>query len=151
MMIKRELAAKLKAALNSEPAVGLLGPRQVGKTTLSLSLAGERESLYLDLESPRDQVKLTDPLAFFSAYSEKLIILDEIHREPELFQVLRGIIDEGRRVGRETGRFLILGSASLDLLQQSSESLAGRIGYLELGPFPQQKFRPLLANKSGFG
>lgn len=135
VMIEREQKQQLEKMLSREPAVGLLGPRQVGKTTLARSIADGRASLYLDLENPLDKAKLTDPLAFFASYPDTFIVLDEIHRVPGLFQPLRGIIDEGRKYGRESGRFLILGSASLDLLQQSSETLAGRIGYLELGPF----------------
>jgi predicted AAA+ superfamily ATPase len=146
-MINRELKHQLEQMLNHQPAVGLLGPRQVGKTTLARSIADCRPSLYLDLESPLDRAKLSDPLAFFSAYPDTLIVLDEIHRAPELFQTLRGVIDEGRRQGKETGRFLVLGSASLELLQQSSESLAGRIGYLELGPFSSTEIPPTIAEK----
>lgn len=134
-LIHRELKDKVEKMLEHQPAVGLLGPRQVGKTTLAHEIAAERFSMYLDLENPLDQAKLSDPLAFFSAYQDTFIVLDEIQRAPGLFQPLRGIIDEGRRRGREAGRFLILGSASIELLQQSSETLAGRIGYVELGPF----------------
>jgi uncharacterized protein len=133
-MIPRQLTDRLKAMLSQEPAVGLLGPRQAGKTTLALEIADRVASVYLDLESPRDRAKLTDPFAFLDAHREELVVLDEIHRMPDLFGVLRGIIDEGRRRVKEHGRFLILGSGSLDMLRQSSESLAGRIGYLELGP-----------------
>ena len=93
-----------------------------------------REPLYLDLESRADREKLVDPVLFLRRYEDHLVILDEIHRVPELFQDLRGLIDEGRRRGRRTGRFLILGSASVDLLRQSGESLAGRIEYVELNP-----------------
>ena len=135
VMIEREQKQQLETMLSLQPAVGLLGPRQVGKTTLARAIADSRPSLYLDLESPYDRAKLADPLAFFSAYPNTFIVLDEIHRAPELFQPLRGIIDEGRRNGLESGRFLVLGSASLELLQQSSETLAGRIGYMDLGPF----------------
>lgn len=120
--------------LGRHPAVGLLGPRQVGKTTLALEIARQRTSVYLDLESPSDRAKLAEPELYFRAQGGKLVILDEIQRVPELFQVLRGVIDAGRRAGRRTGQFLVLGSASLDLLQQSSESLAGRIAYRELTP-----------------
>ena len=93
-----------------------------------------REPLYLDLESRADREKLVDPVLFLRRYEDHLVILDEIHRVPELFQDLRGLIDEGRRRGRRTGRFLILGSASVDLLRQSGESLARRIEYVELNP-----------------
>jgi predicted AAA+ superfamily ATPase len=125
----------LREALADQAAVALLGPRQVGKTTLALALAEEAPSLYLDLESREDRAKLADPELFLRAYEDRLVLLDEIHRLPELFQPLRGLIDEGRRRGRRRGRFLMLGSASLDLLRQSGESLAGRIAYVDLGPF----------------
>lgn len=134
-MIQRHLRSRLLESLASAPAVALLGPRQVGKTTLALEIGETRPSIYLDLESNVDRAKLSDPEAYLSAHESELVILDEVHRAPELFQQLRGLIDEGRRKGRTTGRFLLLGSASLDLLQQSGESLAGRISYLELGPF----------------
>ncbi len=117
------------------PAVALLGPRQVGKTTLALSVAATRPSLYLDLESPGDQAKLTDPELYLAEYDVKLVILDEVHRRPDLFQPLRGLIDKGRRSGRGAGRFLLLGSASIELLKQSGETLAGRISFAELAPF----------------
>lgn len=133
-MIPRRLAAALDAALAEAPAVALLGPRQVGKTTLALAVADARPSVYLDLESEADRAKLSEPRLYLEQHADKLIILDEIHRAPQLFAELRGLIDQGRRSGRSTGRFLILGSASIDLLKQSSESLAGRIRYLELGP-----------------
>ncbi len=116
------------------PAVALLGPRQVGKTTLALEVAQARPSVYLDLESESDRAKLSDPELYLSQHAGKLVILDEIQRAPQLFRTLRGLIDTGRRKGQGTGRFLILGSASIDLLKQSSESLAGRIRYLELAP-----------------
>ena len=91
--------------------------------------------MYLDLESPGDQAKLTDPELYLAEHEDKLVILDEVHRRPDLFQPLRGLIDKGRRRGRGTGRFLLLGSASIDLLKQSGETLAGRISYAELAPF----------------
>ena len=122
-------------ALNRQAAVALLGPRQVGKTTLAHAIARERDALYLDLESREDRSKLGEPALFLRAYEDRLVILDEIHRAPELFQTLRGLIDEGRRHGRRHGRFLVLGSAAIDLLRQSGESLAGRIAYVEMGPF----------------
>ena len=134
-MIERRIAPLLEKALERQPAAALLGPRQAGKTTLAHAIAKKRPSLYLDLESPADLLKLSDPLEFLSRRAEKLVILDEIHRMPDLFMTLRGLIDEGRRKGQKAGRFLILGSASGDLLRQSSESLAGRISYLELPAF----------------
>lgn len=134
MMIDRRIAALLVDRLAEVPAVALLGPRQVGKTTLALEIAGQRPSVYLDLESPGDQARLSDPELYLAQHDDKLVILDEVHRRPGLFQVLRGLIDRGRRKGRRSGRFLLLGSASLDLLRQSGESLAGRISYLEMTP-----------------
>jgi predicted AAA+ superfamily ATPase len=133
-MIDRLLLTDLSLALAESPAVALLGPRQVGKTTLALTLGQERPSLYLDLESETDRAKLAEPELYLSQHEDKLVILDEIQRVPQLFQSLRGLIDAGRRRGRRHGRFLLLGSASIDLLKQSSESLAGRIRYLELPP-----------------
>ncbi|MDB5968279.1 MAG: ATPase family protein [Hydrocarboniphaga sp.] len=126
--------AELQTALAESPAVALLGPRQVGKTTLALACGKGRDSVYLDLESAADRVKLGEPELYLPQHEEHLVILDEIQRIPELFQSLRGLIDAGRRRGRRSGRFLLLGSASIDLLKQSSESLAGRIRYLELAP-----------------
>jgi hypothetical protein len=117
------------------PAVALLGPRQSGKTTLALEVAKRQPSLYLDMESEADRVKLSEPELYLGNHEDKLVILDEIQRVPDIFQTLRGLIDAGRRRGRRAGRFLLLGSASLELLRQSSESLAGRIRYLELTPF----------------
>lgn len=133
-MIVRNVAAELIARLGEAPAVALLGPRQVGKTTLALDIGEAMPSIYLDLESDADQARLTDPELYLSAHQDKLVILDEVHRLPGLFQILRGLIDKGRRAGRRTGQFLLLGSASIDLLAQSGESLAGRVSYLEMGP-----------------
>lgn len=126
---------ELLRALSRQPAVALLGPRQAGKTTLALAVAEQRRSVYLDLEDPDDRRRLSEPVLFLDALDEHLVVLDEIHRVPELFQPLRGIIDRGRRAGKGIGRFLILGSASIDLLRQSGESLAGRVAMLELTPF----------------
>jgi hypothetical protein len=134
MLIRRRVEEVVREALARQAAVALLGPRQVGKTTLALALSNQTSSLYLDLESAEDRAKLSDAALFLRAYEDRLIILDEIHRAPELFQTLRGLIDEGRRRGRLAGRFLMLGSASMDLLRQSGESLAGRIAYVELTP-----------------
>lgn len=133
-MIPRHAIHKVENALSRQAAVALIGPRQVGKTTLAHEIASSRPSIYLDLESKTDRDKLTDPELFLKHYEDKLVILDEIHRAPELFQTLRGLIDKGRRDGKRTGRFLVLGSASIDLLRQSGESLAGRIEYVDLGP-----------------
>lgn len=136
-MIERAALAELEACLDLFPVVALLGPRQVGKTTLAHALAehlGEDRVRYLDLESPADRARLADPAAYLEAQVGRLVILDEIHRVPELFSVLRGIVDRRRREGARTGHFLVLGSASLDLLRQSAESLAGRITFIELTP-----------------
>ncbi|MGE4340684.1 MAG: ATP-binding protein [Pigmentiphaga sp.] len=134
-MIERRLKAELAARIDQAPAVALLGPRQVGKTTLAQEIAEDRPALYLDLESDADRAKLSEPELYLESHADKLIILDEVHRLPNLFQILRGLIDRGRRKGQKTGRFLLLGSASIDLLAQSGESLAGRISYLEMRPF----------------
>lgn len=133
-MLKRQILQKIKIALLRQAAVALIGPRQVGKTTLALALAKERPAIYLDLESTIDRNKLSHPEQFLKTQEDKLVILDEIHRAPELFQVLRGVIDQGRRDGKRTGRFLMLGSAAIDLLKQSGESLAGRIEYIDITP-----------------
>ena len=115
------------------PAVALLGPRQVCKTTLAHVIARGRGSVYLDLESPVDREKLADPTFYLAAHENSLVILDEVQRMPDLFAVLRGLIDRGRQRGLSSGRFLLLGSASADLLRQS-ETLAGRVAYVELPP-----------------
>jgi uncharacterized protein len=133
-MIARRVDGLVRDRLSQQPAVALLGPRQAGKTTLALAIGEERPSVYLDLESPQDREKLTDPVFYLSEHEDDLVILDEVQRMPELFAVLRGLIDQGRRRGKKAGRFLLLGSASADLLHQS-ETLAGRIAYLELSPF----------------
>ena len=133
-MLKRRIETQIRADLEIQAAVALLGPRQVGKTTLALAIADAVPSVYLDLEDPADRDKLADPALYLAQHEEKLVILDEIQNVPNLFSPLRGIIDKGRRKGRKTGRFLLLGSASGDLLRQSSESLAGRIAYRELAP-----------------
>lgn len=133
-MIHRRLTEKVQAALQRSPSVALMGPRQVGKTTLALNIAEGMPSIYLDLENRLDLQKVSDFEAFHAENRDKLIILDEVQRLPEIFASLRGIIDKERRKGNKAGQFLFLGSASIDLLQQSSESLAGRIAYLELYP-----------------
>ncbi|WP_240512259.1 ATP-binding protein [Pseudoruegeria sp. SK021] len=112
----------------------ILGSRQVGKTTLARGIAEERPAVYLDLESDRDRVKLTEPGPYFRQHSDKLVILDNIHRAPEIFQELRAVIDDSRRAGRRVGQFLILGSPSTELLRQSGETLAGRLAYSEIHP-----------------
>lgn len=133
-MIDRRAKQQVRDALDRQAAVAIIGPRQVGKTTLAQEIADERPSVYLDLEAPEDRAKLADPALFLRSYEDRLVVLDEIHRAPEIFQTLRGLIDQGRRRGHRTGRFLILGSASIELLRQSGETLAGRIEYIDLGP-----------------
>ncbi len=134
-MLQRWIEEKVEKAVKRTPAVALLGPRQVGKTTLAREIAGKRNSVYLDLESQEDLLKLRDPVSFLSANSDKLVVIDEIHRAPDLFMTLRGLIDENRRAGRRAEQFLLLGSANMDLLRQSSESLAGRIHYVYMNGF----------------
>ena len=134
-MIERLVKKRVLQALDYQASVALIGPRQVGKTTLALDIAEQRSALYLDLEDRADREKLRDPALFLERYEDRLVILDEIHRVPDLFQDLRGIIDRGRRRGKRTGRFLMLGSASIDLLRQSGESLAGRIAYVAMQAF----------------
>ena len=131
-MLNRWITNRLRTAIARTPAVALLGARQVGKTTLSQRISREFSSIYLDLESPEDSLKLTDTTSFLRIHSNKLVVLDEIQRAPDLFNVLRGLIDKNRQRGRDSEQFLLLGSASKDLLFQSSESLAGRISYIEL-------------------
>ena len=136
-MIIRELILKLQELMPDFPAIAILGPRQVGKTTLAQELVKniDPQSIYLDLESPSDRSKLAEPEQYFDLHEGRLIILDEIQRMPDLFPLLRGVIDQRRRKGLRSCQFLILGSASLDLIRQSSESLAGRIAYEELSGF----------------
>lgn len=134
-MIERLLSPLLSDAIAHSPAVALLGPRQVGKTTLALAVGQRYHALYLDLESEQDIAKLAQPELYLADHQDKLVILDEVHRAPGLFPVLRGLIDQARRAGKKAGQYLLLGSASLDLLKQSGETLAGRIAYLELSPF----------------
>jgi predicted AAA+ superfamily ATPase len=131
-MLERLITQRLQATIAQVPAVALLGARQVGKTTLAKTIAKDIDSIYLDLEAPEDLLKLSDPTSFLSGHADKLVILDEIQRSPELFLVLRGLIDKSREQGRRAGQFLLLGSASIDLMRQSSESLAGRISYIEM-------------------
>lgn len=129
------------------PAVVLLGPRQAGKTTLALAeMAKRSDALYLDLELPSAQRQLDDPEGFLLAQRNRLVILDEVQRIPELFAVLRGVIDIRRRDGETAGQFLLLGSASGVLLQQASESLAGRVAQLELTPFQAREVLPPTAS-----
>ncbi|MGH8549595.1 MAG: ATP-binding protein [Methylococcales bacterium] len=133
-MIVRFITQHVEDALRLQAAVALIGPRQVGKTTLALQIGDQRNAVYLDLEDRDDRARLVNPVLFLESVEDRLVILDEIHRMPELFQTLRGVIDSGRRKQKGKGRFLILGSASIDLLRQSGESLAGRISYINLTP-----------------
>lgn len=131
-MIPRIVESEIEKNLSRQAAVALIGPRQVGKTTLALEIARKYNGLYLDLESMDDRHRLAQPVLFFESVEDRLVILDEIHRMPEIFKVLRGVIDKGRRRKKGLGRFLILGSASIDLLNRSGETLAGRIAYINL-------------------
>ncbi|MBP7920633.1 MAG: ATP-binding protein [Limnohabitans sp.] len=134
-MLNRQSQKKLSQYLQQFPAVGLLGPRQVGKTTLAFAQKKlYPDALYLDLELPSAQRQLDDPEAFLMAHAQQLVILDEVQRMPELFGVLRGVIDQRRRMGQACGQFLLLGSATGVLMQQSSESLAGRVAHVALPP-----------------
>lgn len=131
-MIKRWITRRVLDRMAHVPVVGLLGARQVGKTTLARMIAKDRDAAYLDLESHRDLYKLEDPYRYLSIHPGQLIVLDEIQRAPELYSVLRGFIDRGKEEGRSSEQFLILGSASIEFLHQSSQSLAGRIHYLNM-------------------
>ncbi|MDN3582809.1 ATP-binding protein [Mucilaginibacter flavus] len=131
-MIARRIEKLVEDALGRSASVALMGPRQVGKTTIALNINDAKPAVYLDLEDRLDLQKISDVSAFHSENRNSLIILDEVQRVPEIFASLRGIIDRERRRGHKYGQFLFLGSASMDLLKQSSESLAGRIAYLEL-------------------
>lgn len=141
-MVERRINDELKSLLERFPAVVLLGPRQVGKTTLAKAHSKSEDGTYLDLESRRDLRKLSDPEDYLAKHKDQLVVLDEIQRLPEIFPSLRGLIDEGREEGYKFNRFLLLGSASLDLIEQSSETLAGRIAYLELFPIDATEISP---------
>ena len=137
--IKRKLQNTIKKYLNAFPAVAILGPRQAGKSTLVRHIIKNiKNAIYLDLERPSEVQKLTEPEMYFNLHRDKLICLDEIQRTPELFSVLRSIIDERGK----NGQFIILGSASRDLIKQTSESLAGRIAFIELDPFSVEEIVP---------
>ena len=133
-MIPRLAHDSLLTALKRSPAVALLGARQVGKTTLAKTLGSGlgKPSIYLDLERPSDLAKIQEPELYLRDQHNTLVILDEVQRLPELFPVLRGVIDERIASGETTTQFLLLGSASLDVVQGASESLAGRVSYFEL-------------------
>ncbi len=134
MRIHRLLERTLVDRLQSNSAVVLLGPRQIGKTTLARDLADRwpAGATYLDMERPADRRRLDDADSYLRAQAPRLVVLDEVHRVPDLFEVLRGVIDDNRRSGFVSGQFLLLGSASLDLGRFSSESLAGRVAHLDL-------------------
>lgn len=133
-MYQRPTKQIVRSALDAQAAVVLLGPRQVGKTTLALEIAEQRPSVYLDLERDADRRVLTEPDLYLDEQVGKLVILDEVQQMPDLFKNLRGQIDMRRRKGARTGQFLLLGSASNVLLHQSAESLAGRVRYIEMPP-----------------
>ena len=134
-MIDRKLRATVERALAANPAVVLTGARQVGKTTLARAIAEGGDAVYVDLERPSDAAKLGDVEGYCSLHAGRLVILDEVQRLPNLFATLRSVIDERRRAGLRYGQFLLLGSASVELLRQSSETLAGRVATCELCPF----------------
>ncbi|MBX3242687.1 MAG: ATP-binding protein [Chitinophagaceae bacterium] len=131
MNLKRTIEADFQEYMDVFPAIGIVGPRQVGKTTLARQMTDRENHLYLDLENQTNREKLKDPVFFLSQFADRCVILDEIQFMPGLFAALRGIIDADRR----PGRFILLGSASPDMFRNSADTLAGRIGYLELTPF----------------
>lgn len=133
-MISRLLGKKIQEALTRSSTIALTGPRQVGKTTLAFAVIDDIPSLYLDLENRVDLQKAGDIETLHAENRKNLIILDEVQRLPEIFPRIRGLIDQERRKGNKAGHFFFLGAASMTLLKQSSESLAGRISYLELFP-----------------
>src|SRR4030066_1177819 len=139
-MIKRALQAAIMVSLRRFPAVGLIGARQTGKTTLAKMLAESwpQETIYIDLERPADFTALSEPERFLARHNKKLVIIDEVQLRGELFPVLRSLID----MDRHPGRFLLLGSSSPDLMRQSGESRAGRIAYHQLSPFLLSELSP---------
>ena len=131
-MVHRHIQKEISLLMKQFPAVAILGARQVGKTTLAKQLAASQKypTLYLDLENPLDVRRLSDPFTFLTANKDKCIIIDEVQTMPSLFAVLRSVIDKNRH----NGKFILLGSASPQLVKGVSESLAGRIAYRELSP-----------------
>ena len=144
-MIPRLAESAVRKKLLQTPAVVLLGPRQVGKTTLARQIAGDWPggAVYLDLERSADRLRLEDADDYLRAHVGRLVIMDEIHRAPGVFESLRGIIDENRLAGVRSGQFLLLGSASLDLMRQSSETLAGRVSYMDISSIHIQEIIPV--------
>jgi predicted AAA+ superfamily ATPase len=142
-MIPRRIEQDIKERLEHMPGVVLLGPRQVGKTTLARALVESRggKAVYLDLEDEADRALLADPRPWLETQFGKLVVIDEVQRAPDLFSSLRGVIDERRRAGERAGHFLLLGSANRLLLNQSAESLAGRVAYLDIGPIDAAEAR----------
>ena len=140
-ILPRSVEPRVLERLSQMPVVALLGPRQVGKTTLARQIAASwsPSALYLDMERPADRRKLDDADAYLRAQQGKLVVIDEIHRVPRLFEVLRGVVDDFRAQGVRSGQFLLLGSANMELMQQSSETLAGRVAYLEVAPLTVQE------------
>lgn len=134
--IARPVEAVVRGKLATAAAVVLLGPRQVGKTTLARKIAADWPggALYLDMERPADRRRLVDADDYLRRQRGQLVIIDEIHRVPNLFEVLRGVIDDARAAGQRTGHFLLLGSAAIELMRQASETLAGRVAYLDVAP-----------------
>lgn len=134
--IARPVEAVVRGKLATAAAVVLLGPRQVGKTTLARKIAADWPggALYLDMERPADRRRLDDADDYLRRQRGQLVIIDEIHRVPNLFEVLRGVIDDARAAGQRTGHFLLLGSAAIELMRQASETLAGRVAYLDVAP-----------------
>ena len=140
--IERAISTKFRHALAYFPVLGLIGPRQCGKSTFVRHYFAKNDSfLYLDLENPADLAKLSEPLSFFEHNSERLVCLDEIQKKPDLFKILRGLVDKRKL----PGQFIVLGSASPELLRQSSETLAGRIAYIELTPFVHDELHSSLS------
>ncbi len=134
-MIQRSHIKTVETALSNQAGVVLLGPRQVGKTTLAREIAETRDAVYLDMERRADRQIMEEPDLYLDEQMGRLVIIDEVQQLPDLFGALRGQIDQRRRKGHRTGQFLLLGSASNTLLQQSADSLAGRVSYHELTPF----------------
>ncbi len=143
-MIVRHIETILRDRLASTAAVVLLGPRQVGKTTLARKIAAASpQATYLDLERPADRRKLDDADSYLRAQQGHLVVIDEIHRSPGLVEVLRGIIDDRRALGDRYGHFLLLGSAAFELMRQASETLAGRVAYLDMAPLDVMEIQPV--------